>query len=73
MIYDGVPREARACDMPGPIVKVSAMYEKQVRCNRTSGHTGPHQLRDLETFGIRAEWVRAYESRGDQRSRIVDP
>lgn len=60
---------ARTCDTPGPWVRLSAAYERQVHCNRVGGHPGKHREYDPRTFAIVAEWEMPPEGEPDPRKR----
>jgi hypothetical protein len=52
---------SRPCEKPGPHVRTSPSYLKQVLCNRVTGHPGPHRCYDTRTFKVVAEWTVTYD------------
>ena len=60
---------AHKCDEPGPHIKISSAYEKQVWCNRVSGHPGAHRFTDARTFAIVAEWATITPIERDPKKR----
>lgn len=62
--------DGAVCGAPGPWIRTRPSYEKQVMCNRTSRHAGPHRHYDRDTFAVLAEWTAPYERAEVERRKV---
>lgn len=60
---------ARTCAKPGPWIRISSAWERQVWCNRVEGHEGAHREYDPRTFAVIAEWKHPQTGEPDPRKR----